>query len=352
MEAIPSKSELDALLARAVSPGAGSAAVLIASSDGELTAEIALGTTRRWDAPGVPTSLPSRPVSMETRFDLASITKPLVAAALLSELESQGGEPALAAAEFLPEFRVRELRRITIADLLSHTAGFQSTWPDHAPDYGAARFRLGARPEREPGEAHRYSCLSFIWAGLLAQDLSGSTLDELVRRRVFDPLEMRNTGYLPVAAERMQLAATEYMPDRGMIQGVVHDETAFALGGVSGNAGVFGSAPDLLKFAEAIRTGEGLSPRVRNWLVEPIGFRFRSESGYLPTLGLRKDETWCAASPGSTVSHTGFTGTAFLTEPGGEQSLVLLTNRVHPSREQTILPSLRAPIVAAATTET
>lgn len=338
---------LEALLAETTAPGTGSATVLLASAAGETVASAALGTTRAWDAPGLPTTAAAFPVTVDTPFDLASVTKAFVAAALLAELEAQHLDPSLPLAEHLPEFRASALRRLTVAQLLTHTAGFPASWPDHAPDPGGTRFRATARPADPPGSPHRYSCLSFIWAGFLAEALAGIPLDELVAARVLAPLGLRSTGYRPAPETRQRIAATEWQPGRGMVQGEVHDETAFALGGVSGNAGLFGTAPDLLRFAEALRTGDGLTPRVHAWLTEPVADVAAAESGYRPTLGLRSGETWCAAVPGRAVSHTGFTGTAFLAVPGGDWSLVLLSNRVHPSRDQGRLPELRAPIVSA-----
>lgn len=339
---------LDELLRRVTGPGSGSAAVLLASFDGEPVVRRSLGTTRRWDAPGAPTTAPSFPVTIDTPFDLASVTKPVVAAALLIELERRGLDPSLRIADRLPEFRSPDLRGITLAHLLTHSAGFPAAWPDHDPDPGAIRFRLTARPIDRPGALQRYSCLSFIWAGLLAEELGGRPLDQLVSENVLDPLGMHRTGYRPAPARWPHIAATEFEPGRGMVQGEVHDETAFAIGGVSGNAGLFGTAPDLLRFAEALRTGAGLAPQVRARLTEPTAGAPAAEAGYLPTLGLRSGEQWCAAAPSRTVGHTGFTGTAFFTEPSGHWSFVLLTNRVHPSREQGLLPELRAPIVEAA----
>lgn len=339
---------LSALLRETVAPDAGSATVLLANEGGEPVVRSALGTTRRWDAPGVPTSVPGVPVTEDCSFDLASVTKPLVAAALLAELESRGLDPTLRLAELLPEFGGGYLAELTVAHLLTHTAGFPASWPDHEPDPGARRFRRTARPVDPAGAQHRYSCISFIWAGLLAAELSGIPLDALVAKHVLGPLGMTSTGYLPAHELRRGIAATEFQEGRGMVQGEVHDETAFAIGGVSGNAGIFGTAPDLLRFAEALRTGAGFSEQVHAWLTEPVAWAPAAESGYRPTLGLRSDEAWCAAAPGRTVGHTGFTGTAFFAQPGGAWSLVLLTNRVHPTRAQGVVPELRASIVGAA----
>lgn len=338
---------LDELLEQTIAPGSGSAAVLLASVDGGIVAQRALGTTRLWDAPGVATATPAFSVTTDTKFDLASVTKAFVATALLTELDVRGLTPSVPLSDYLPEFRVKSLRDLTLAHLLTHSAGFQASWEDHEPDPGAERFRRSARPIDRPGAVHRYACLSFIWAGLLAAELSGKSHDVLVTEHVLRPLGLRHTGYRPDPREWPRIAATEYEPGRGMVQGEVHDETAYALGGVSGNAGIFGTGPDLLRFAEALRTGEGLRPRVHAWLTEPAPGVPSAESGYRPSYGLRIGENWCAPAPGLAVSHTGFTGTGFFTVPNGEWSFVLLTNRVHPSRDQGLLPELRTPIVAA-----
>lgn len=335
------------LFSAATAPDASSALVFLAAHCGETVASASTGVTRRWDAPGVPSVNAGQAVTLSTVFDLASLTKPLVSAALLAELEARGGTPALRVAEVLPEFRHGVFADITVGQLLTHTAGFPSTWADRSPDPGAARFRARSRPAAPPGWMHQYSCVNYIWAGILASELSGLALEALVRRRVCDPLGMHATSYLPPPELRQRVAATEFQRGRGMVQGEVHDETAWALGGVSGNAGVFSTAPDVMRFAEALRTGAGLTPRVHAWLTDPIRGPVTSSARYTPTHGLRSDEPWCAAVPGRTVSHTGFTGTAFLAEPAGSWSMVLLTNRVHPCREQQRVPELRAPIVAA-----
>lgn len=343
---------LGELLDLVVSPGSASAVSVIAMHNGKEVARAARGVTRAWDQEGVPSTVTASPVQIDTLFDLASITKPIVATTLLTELNNHALTPALPMAEVLPEFRTAELRDITAAQLLSHTAGFGPSWHDHSADPGAKRFRATARPIELLNPIHQYSCLGFIWAGILAESIGNAPLDQLVSTHVLDPLGMRATGYRPLSASPVprtlsQIVATEYQEHRGMVHGEVHDETAHALGGVSGNAGLFSTAPDLVLFAEALRTGVGIAPEVHRWLTEPIADG-ATPDGYTPTLGLRSNETWAAAVTGRTVSHAGFTGTVFLAEPGGERSLALLSNRVHPTREQMVMPNLRAELVAAA----
>ncbi len=330
----------------------GSAASVIVVADGTAVLEHHTGVTRRWDAPGIPSAEPGTPASAATRFDLASVTKPIVAAALLAELDARGLDATLPLAELLPEFASAAHADLTVAHLLSHTAGFAPEWLDRAPDPDAARFRAGARPSARPGLEHRYSCVGYIWAGFAAEALAGDSLEAVVRRRVLEPLAMHDTGFRPDPAERARIAATEWQPERGLVHGEVHDETSAALGGATGNAGLFGTAADLLRFAEAIRTGgeldgrSALAPAVVAALTNPT--RLGSDPGYGQSLGLRLDEGWMRGLGPSTAGHTGFTGTAFATEPGGRRSLVLLVNRVHPSRESEAIHSLRARVAEAA----
>lgn len=310
------------------------AAALIIAVDGEVVVEAAKGVTRAFDAPGSPTSPRGIPVDAATRFDLASITKIITAATVLSLLDERGADASMEVGEVLPEFAGTGMRRITIAQLLSHTAGFPAEWHDRSPDPGAVRFRAGARPIDPPGTAHRYSCVGYIWAGFAAEALGGASLDRLAEQYVLEPLGMRETGYRPSPEIRPRIAATEYQqePPRGMVQGDVHDETAWALGGAVGNAGLFGTARDLLRLAEALRAAPGESPlpaAVVRAMSAPVAV---PGEGYRQALGPRIDDEWMRGLRSPAVGHTGFTGTAVATEHGGLRSVVFLTNRVHPRR--------------------
>ncbi|MRG60001.1 serine hydrolase [Agromyces sp. CFH 90414] len=344
--------------------GAFTAASAIVAVDGAVVLEHHVGTTRAWDAPGVPARRPGPAVTASTRFDLASITKPLVAAALLAELHARSLDVDLPVAQVLPEFADdagSRHRDLTLGRLLDHTAGFPAEWLDRAPDPGGIRFRRDARPDAPPGSLHRYSCVGYIWAGFALEAIAQAPLAEVVRARVLDPLGMADTGYRPGAGLRTSIAATESQPGRGMVQGEVHDETAWALGGVSGNAGLFGTARDLLRFAEALRTG-GLLGGERV-LPEPVVAALTSprplpgssegdgepeEPAYRQALGPRLDDEWMRGLGRTTAGHSGFTGTAFVTEPGGRRSIVFLTNRVHPTRSSTELLALRGRVIDAA----
>ncbi|WP_350348935.1 serine hydrolase domain-containing protein [Agromyces sp. G08B096] len=362
-ETSPPPDALVALIDDARARWVFTAVGLIVAVDGELVFEHHAGTTRAWDAPGRPAASRGLPVDEQTRFDLASVTKPIVATALLAELDARGLTADLPVRELLPEFTKPGLADITVAQLLSHTAGFPAEWFDREPDPAARRFRLGARPDAPAGGIHRYSCVGYIWAGLALETLAGMPLDEVVSRRVLRPLGMVDSGYRPEAGARDTIAATEHQPGRGLVQGEVHDETAWALGGVSGNAGLFGTARDLLRFAEAIRTGGMLDGErvLPEHVVRQLttarevpadsggdGHSGGDQPDYRQALGLRLDEPWMRGLGPVTAGHTGFTGTAFVTEPGGRRSVVFLTNRVHPTRSSTELLAMRGPVIDAA----
>jgi CubicO group peptidase (beta-lactamase class C family) len=350
-------SELVDLVDRALADGAFSAAAVLVAVDGDTVLAHAAGSLKAWAAPGVPASVfepggAAPATSVDSRFDLASVTKPIVAAALLAELDARGLGPGLAVAELLPEFREPALREVTIAHLLGHTAGFPAEWFDRDPDPGGARFRAGARPAASVGSEHRYSCVGYIWAGFAAEALAEAPLDRVVRARVLDPLGMSQTGFRPEAALRNSIAATEFQPGRGLVHGEVHDETAWALGGVSGNAGLFGTAGDLLRFAEPLRCGGRLDGRqvlpatVVSALTTPVAAPGLTE--YRQALGPRIGEAWMRGLGEHATGHTGFTGTAFATQPGGRRSVVFLTNRVHPTRSSTEILTLRGRVVEVA----
>ena len=325
-----------------------SAAVAVVSVDGEVADSAVAGVHSRWGKGGAPTA--PTPTTIHTRFDLASITKLFTAAALLVALDERGLRDGDLVSEVLPEFGSGRARTTTFADLLRHTAGWPAEWPDRVRDDGARqRFRASA-PDTDPGERHRYSCVGYIWAGFAAEAVAGAGLDAVIDRTILAPLGLRDTGYAPPAVLQRSIAATEFQPGRGLVHGEVHDETAWALGGIAGNAGLFGTAPDLLRFAEMLRRGGVADTRrvLPEWAVEamtadrlPVAVRERPAYGQ--ALGPRIAEAaWMGSfAKRGAVGHTGFTGTSLLTVPGGSHSVIILTNRVHPSRHGADLGALR-----------
>lgn len=333
---------------------AASAMVALVGVDGGLAYSFAAGTTHRWeDDPDSTSEAPRSAASATTIFDLASVTKLFTAATLLLALDRNGLRDGALVADVLPEFRTGVAQGSTFADLLRHTGGWPAEWPDRRRDPdNLVRFR-SARPESASGEDYQYSCVGYIWAGLAIEALTGVRLDEAISKALLRPLGMDDTRFLPPPSLRWRIAATEFQtdPPRGRVHGDVHDETAWALGGVAGNAGLFGTATDLLRFAELLRCGGEFGGRrlLPGWVAEalttdalPPGTR--SAPQYGQALGARvADRAWMGqlAARGA-VGHTGFTGTSMLTVPGGSHSVVFLTNRVHPSRYRTDLQSLRS----------
>ncbi|SDY42504.1 serine hydrolase domain-containing protein [Herbiconiux ginsengi] len=339
-----------------------SAAVVLVSSGRRIVVSEARGTLARVaDERGAPHELATVPTSVDTLFDLASITKLFTAAALLTVLDEQGSGPDLPVAEALAEYRHGDLSTVTAAHLLSHTAGWPAEWTDRRTGPTAWSHFRSALPSDPPGRVHRYSCVGYLWAGLLAENLSGESLDTVVSRTVLEPLGLRDTMFTPGPELRGRIAATEYqrVPDRGLVHGVVHDETAWALGGVTGNAGLFGSASDLLVFADMLRNGgrhEGrqalpaaVVTRMTTDQLAPLGLLPARRPAYGQALGPRIGEAeWMGpfAERGA-IGHTGFTGTSLIVEPGGDRSIVFLTNRVHPTRHRSDIRQLRLRVADA-----
>lgn len=275
----------------------------------------------------------------QTRYDLASITKPLVVGMLtLRALES--GKLCLwdQLGTFLdaPE----DKRQITIKQILTHTAGFPTgihLWKMSVPPDRAAEALLNAPLLFEPGARVQYCCAGYILLGLLLECLYDMPLNELATQEVFWPLKMLSTGYLP---QDGNIAATEMQDDGRCLQGVVHDENARFLGGVAGNAGVFSTMDDLALFLQML-AAEGVLPDGSRYL-SPATLRLamrnhteglgqgRGLGFYLPAY----DNGYIGdLFPPQTIGHTGFTGPSITLNPQNGLYVVLLTNRVCPSRD-------------------
>jgi CubicO group peptidase (beta-lactamase class C family) len=231
--------------------------------------------------------------------------------------------------------------RITLVHLLAHTSGL----PAHRPFYSHGESpeetlrRVLAEPlEAAPGERYVYSDLGYIALGEWVRRVSGEGLDAFVRR-VLAPLGMGDTGYLPAPEERGRIAAGEHREELGRHQwGEVNDDNARALGGVSGHAGLFGTAPDLARYLEGCwlpwrDEDDGLlaSALVRAAL--------RDQTGDLPArrgLGwVLRGDAWDPSgllTSERSFGHTGYTGTSVWVDPETRLVVVLLTNRVHAPR--------------------
>ncbi len=369
-------------------PGVCSAAVALIAVDGEIVAAEARGELVRY-ADGMGNLVARRPpATRDSIFDIASITKLFTTVVVLSLVEEGRlglDEPITT---WLPGAGRTLMGRApgtgtapppTLRQLLTHTAGLPAgrkahRWlPGDRPGIHAERlaFLLTTPLLRPPGERHLYSDVGLIIAGRLAELAAGTSLRDLVRTRVAAPLGLRDTGYLPPPALRHRIAATEHKPERpgpGCVRGEVHDETAYGLGGVAGHAGIFSTADDLLRFAEALRTGgppllrpASVAEMTRDHHVPaeaPAGATTAAAEAaagpaYAQGLGVRIGDPAIAApllgGPGPRpYGHSGFTGTSLLVDPARALTVVLLTNNVHPRRDRPGIRALRHAVASVA----
>ncbi|MEY4546970.1 MAG: hypothetical protein RL685_3165, partial [Pseudomonadota bacterium] len=208
------------------------------------------------------------PMTEDTIFDIASLTKAMVTATLLQKLiEQRQLRLDDRVARHLPEFAANGKGEVTVRQLLLHTAGLPIVNPlsDYAagPAAGLARV-FEQKLEAAPGQKYVYGDLGYITLGALLERVTGERLDQLARREIFEPLGMWETGYLPPISQRFRIAPTEIAQERPipLIHGEAHDPRAWLLGGVAGNAGVFATADDVARFARMM-LGEGVLDGVR-----------------------------------------------------------------------------------------
>lgn len=323
-----------------------SGAVSMLVHNGVTVCRRAAGKALRYaDAQG--TELPAdRQIAMrpDTIFDLASLSKLFTSIVVLRLAEQGRISVAGEVARYLPEFGVHGKAGITVQQLLTHTSGLQpdlpTLWKDYPDIPSRRRAVLGVAPQAPPGTAYIYSDLNMLCLQFLAEKVTGSGLDELVRQWVTAPLRMSDTGYNPPAARKRRIAATEYEsePPRGLVWGQVHDEKAWAFAGVAGHAGVFSTAADLAVLGQAILNGGTYAGRriLGEGTVERMLTDYNTAfPGDSHGLGFELNQMWYmgALSGPRTAGHTGFTGTMLVIDPLSRSIAILLTNRVHPSRE-------------------
>lgn len=281
------------------------------------------------------------PMREDTIFDLASVSKLFTSIAVVQLV--QEGRVALdePLATYLPEFAAGGKEEVTVRQLLTHTSGFVSWLPlwSAYPDPESRIAAVMAQPlDAPPGTRYLYSDLNLISLGVLVERLRGEPLDQVVADRITRPLGMTDTGYNPTAVDRT--AATEYQasPPRGVVRGEVHDENAWSLGGVAGHAGVFSTAGDLAILSQTLlnggRYGDAriLSPASVRLMVTDLNQAFPGDAH---GLGFELDQRWYmdAMSGPRTAGHTGYTGTSIVIDFDTHSFAILLTNRVHPSRD-------------------
>ncbi|MBV9880803.1 MAG: beta-lactamase family protein [Gemmatirosa sp.] len=299
----------------------------------------------------------SQAVDEHTVYDLASLTKVVGTTTAIMVLYDEGKIDLDAPVrQYLPAFTGGQKDRVTVRQLLTHHSGLppgRDLWRS-ARNPEEAREQVLATPlVCRPGECYEYSDLGADVLGFLVETVSGQRLDRFLDERVFRRLGMTDTFFLPPAAVRYRTAPTEVSPPRGYpLKGEVHDENAYALGGVAGHAGLFSTAADLSIYAQMLLNGgEYGGERI----VADSTVRLFTERA-VGTRGLGWDTCNNRGSCGSLMGassygHTGYTGTSLWIDPDRDLFVVLLTNRVHAARAQRpakVIADVRADLADAA----
>jgi CubicO group peptidase (beta-lactamase class C family) len=339
---------VDAVVERGVAQKAFPGAVIAVGKDGALVHLRALGRlSYDADAPEVRT---------DTIYDLASLTKVVATTTTAMILVDEGRlDLTRPVSAFLPRFRGPGKDKVTVENLLTHSSGL---------DWGAPLFKdtKGKQAFVEkvealdltypPGTKSLYSDLGVILLGEILERVAGEPLDAFAQKRILDPLGMKDTRYRPGPELLPRIAPTERDPWRGrLVRGEVHDENAFAMGGVAPHAGLFGTAPDLARFAQMLLNGGVLEHQriVSREVVE----QFTRKAGVPDS---SRALGWDTPSPNSSAGerlsprsfgHTGFTGVSMWIDPERKLFVILLTNRVHPTRENNAIFEVRRAVADA-----
>jgi uncharacterized protein YbbC (DUF1343 family) len=339
-------SNLDEIMTTAVSRGTIPGGVLLIGHDGQVVYRKAFGMR----------SLePTRePMTTDTIFDIASMTKCIATATSVMQLVQQGKIRLNdTVATYLPEFSKNGKENITLRQLLTHFSGLKEdldlkpAWHGRAAAYQMA---MDAQPAFPPGSRFLYSDVNFETLGFVVEKVSGLALNEYASRNIFEPLGMRDTRFLPPQQWLSRIAPTEYDGEHHMMRGTVHDPTASRMGGVAGHAGLFSTADDLSKFAEDMLIGFHV--------LSAMSVEKMSTPQQPPTASVLRGLGWDIDSPFSSnrgdflpvgsFGHTGYTGTSIWIDPVTKTYIILLTNSVHPHGRNASIVSLRARVASTA----
>jgi len=277
-------------------------------------------------------------MTVDTIFDLASLTKPIATATSVMQLDDRDKIKINGTVgDVIPEFNQNGKADVTIEHLLLHTSGLipDNSLNDYQNTRADAFDKIHALPLWKPlGEQFAYSDVNFIVLGELVERVSKTPLDEYVQSEIFQPLKMKETGYNPDAALRSRIAPTSERQGK-WIRGTVHDPRAHALSGVAGHAGLFSTADDLSRYAQMVLNGGELDG-VRVLSTEQVDLMMKphdvprgkrtwgwdNQSGYSSNRGDLLSER--------AIGHGGFTGTSIWIDPDQQLFVIVLTNRLHP----------------------
>ncbi|HEY2377748.1 MAG TPA: serine hydrolase domain-containing protein [Gemmatimonadaceae bacterium] len=343
-ERVALRDSLSAILTRAHNDSAFPGAYAIVGTHAGILAEDSVGHLD-WGPSAVPDE--------HSLWDLASLTKVVGMTTAMMQLHEQGKVDLDAPLQrYIPEWRGPHKELVTIRHLITHTSGLPAFEPydrqTHDPD-SLAKLMFATPLDTLPGVRMIYSDIGAYMLGRLVERLSGESLDQYVLNHVFHPLGMNETMYRPPAALKPRIAPTEIDPIRGgKVWGVVHDERAYYLGGVSAHAGIFSSGYDLARFAR-MYLNNGTLDGVRIIKPETIAL-FTTRQVQDRALGWQKPDG--RNSAGHLMSerafgHTGFTGTSIWIDPARDVFVILLSNRVNPTRANTKIGRVRVALADA-----
>src|SRR5690349_16881773 len=366
-------SQMDGVIAEAIANKKLPGAVVLVGRKGRIVWRKAYGDRAIEPA--------REPMTPDTIFDLASLTKIVATATSVMILMERGklrlNDPV---SLYIPELKGEGRERITIEQLLTHVSGYAPDFDlrERWTGYDEAIKRLIKEPLRNPpGTRFTYSDIGFITLGEVVARVSGMPLDQFAQKNIFGPLRMTNTGFRPSATLKARIAPTErrrgqlsYLGDTSAnvgaegevwLRGEVHDPTSYRMNGVAGHAGLFSTANDLAIYCQMIlNRGTYGGVRILSPLTVAEMTRPRVVSSTGATRGLGWDINTSFSSnrgdlfPLGSFGHTGFTGTSIWIDPASDMFVIFLSNRVHPEGKGDVGP-LRgrvASIVAGSVTDT
>jgi beta-N-acetylhexosaminidase len=335
---------IDSIMLRAIADSAFPGAQLLVAKDGAIVVNNAYGVLEYASNPP--------PVNLETMYDIASLTKVVATTSCVMRLYDEGklalDDPVI---KYIPQFGANGKSKITIRNLLLHNSGLpafkQLFLTVRLPQELLDSVYASALVYRT-GDSTIYSDFGFITLGKIVEAITGMPLDQYAKAAFFDPLGMTRTMYNPPESLWVNAAPTEHdtIWRKSLARGVVHDENAAALGGVSGHAGLFSSAPDLAVLAQMLLNNgsyagvQYLKPQTVKLFTTKatpssnrmLGWDAKTVGGYSSAGSLFS---------GSSFGHLGFTGTSIWIDPERKIFVILLTNRVHPTRANTKIIQIR-----------
>ena len=327
--AVARLSVVDGIIQRAIEEHQIPGAVVLIGHDGKVVYRKAFGN-RALE--------PHRePMTLDTVFDLASLTKVISTTTSVMQLVERGKvRVSDTVVRYLPEFGQNGKEEISVRQLLTHYSGLAPDLDLQMPWQGketAYKMAFAEKPDSPPGSGFVYSDINFIVLGALVEKVSGESLDRYAEMHVFAPLKMTHTRYLPPKTWRAKIAPTQFDDHGHMLRGEVHDPTALRMGGVAGHAGLFATADDLSKFAQALLDGG-------RGILSPLAVEKMSTPEQPPNATAVRGFGWDIDTPFSTnrgellpvgsFGHTGFTGPSIWIDPTTRSYIILLTNAVHP----------------------